>query len=819
MSDRRLLWGSLLFGLILIFCLVYRDLLLTRKIFTHDSIIWYGSYHYLVDSLSRGVFPYWDPYLQGGTFFYPHVALNGLDPLLLVAAAAIRIFPLSPLSVYTFHHLLHLFIFSWGAYLLYRRIAGCGVSSLLAAAVLTYSLSGSYFVQGGTIGLALFAPMTMYFLLLFIDHIHDRRRYLYLSVITLLSGISMTIMIPVYYVFNLVAFGAVLFLVKVYDVRETVRSFRDRRVISASLVSVALVLCMAAPPLSVMFRDASAGGELFPMLRIVQKNDGYFKKIVASDVTTDVLSPRFTEQKGVFVSWGNLVAMVHPDVFETIPYFRDDLLAEVTGYIGIIPLIIVFIGIAYGSSRFRYLALIMLAVIGLNMFSIQGMSGKPFNAVQKVFNIIFPPLKMMEAREILGSYFQIYLCMLLALGLSRLTDAETVVGFLKKRYRVIIGLCAAIIILKCIITRVYTGRLFFASTTDLLVLVQLVLFGSLVWLVQRKAVAARFFYVCLALLFFAETYMFLSGGIKYVLMDSREHYSLVDASSERKGYPFDYFKQPLVVRPNIAFGESMLKTSGVLTYGNNHSMFTTKRYYDLLTNVPIGNQLAVSGVIRPVVRFFPQQRVYAVADRNELLTFLATADERQLADSLFIESRKAADGPARTGDIKPFASYEDVPSLTPGGLINSSLSYMRGHGREIEGARAELANNLNSPDPQIRVTGFSANEMTAVIRNDVDGYFLYNDGWSRYWEAYDNGRRTPVFISNYNSKAVFLPPGDHTVRFVFNPMHYKMALAAYCFGLLTVSVMIGWFLVTNARHGMADRPQKIAENDGNQGRS
>ncbi len=795
MITRKTVWRTLCVGLVLIFGIAYRDLLLTNKVFTHDSIIWYGGYHYFVDSLARGVFPYWDPYLQGGTFFYPHVALVGLDPLLLVAAAIIRISAISPLTAYTYHHLLHFFIFSWGSYLLYKRITGCAVSSLLAAAVLSFSLAGSFFVQGGTIGLALFAPLTMYFLLLFLDHIYDRKRYIYLAAMALLAGITMTIMIPSLYLFNLTAFILVVFVFKIHDIGRTVRAFRDRKMIAAVVVSIAVVLCMAAPPLSVMFRDASGGGELFPMLRIVQKNDGMFKKIVASDITTEALSQKFTEQKGVFVSWGNLVNMVHPDLFETIPYFRDDLLAEVTGYIGIIPFIIVIVGLVFHTSRYRYLAMLMMVIIWINMFSIEGMSGKPFNMLQKAFNFVFPPLRMIEARELLGSYFQLYLCMLLALGLTRFTNQAALVPFLKKRYRFIAALCAGIVILKCVITGVYAGKLFFASAFDLYVLVQVMIFGLLVSLMRREAVSMRLFYGALAVLLIFDVYKVLGEGPKYVLMDSREHYALVDASRARNGYPFEYFKQPLVVRPNIAFGESMLKTAGVLTYGNNHSMFTTKRYYDLLTNVPIDNQLALSGVIRPVVRFFPLQRVYTVAGRSELLNFLAAADERQLADSLFVERNAGGNMPSRSEEIKPLSSYDNAPDLTPVNLIYASNSYVTRHAQDIYSARDELANNLNSPAPQIRVTDFSGNEMTAVIRNDVDGYFLYNDGWSRYWEAYDNGVKTTVYAANYNAKAVFLTAGEHKVRFVFNPVHYKMALAAYCFGFAVAVFMIGYHYV------------------------
>src|SRR3990170_4428872 len=93
----------LLASIISIFCIGYYDLLLGKKIFIHDSIIWYGSFHYYIDSFVRGVFPYWDPYLTTGTYFYPNIPHHGLlDPAVLIGALFSRVLNFSPLTIYTY---------------------------------------------------------------------------------------------------------------------------------------------------------------------------------------------------------------------------------------------------------------------------------------------------------------------------------------------------------------------------------------------------------------------------------------------------------------------------------------------------------------------------------------------------------------------------------------------------------------------------------------------------------------------------------------------------------------------------------------------
>ena len=783
-GGRLLILGAA--GAAAVFLIVYRGLFSGSKIFTHDSIIWYGSFHYFVVSMASGVFPLWDPYMLTGTYFYPNLSIFGLlDPSVLAAVAAVSVFHASPLTMYVWFRMFRFAVFLVGAFLFFSQTTGCRRSSLLTTAILMVALSPSYFRQSGTIDLVLLAPLSMFFSLRLFESTDWRRRRLYLSSLALTVGISMNIFIPTYFLFNLLAFWIVSLTADRSYLTNVRLFFGAKKQLLFTCALVVIVLMMAAPPLTVMFRDASGGGELFPMLRIAQKNDGMLKKVMASDLGSNALSGTFTGEKGVFASYGNMANLVYPDVFESVPFFADDRLSEIAQYIGIIPFVLACLGMLFYRSRFRGVAAVMMAVIAVNMFSFAGMSGKPFNAVQKVFNVIFPPLAMIEVRESFGSYFLLYLGVFLCMGCAIFFDEVRFGAFVKRRLPVIFGICLGIIGLKAGLTWIYGVKAIYASPYDLFVLLQLALFPLMAFFFSRRTLRPSLFYAIVVVMIVADLFVYCSYGRKYVLWDRGPIAKLLSVGGPASGRPgFDYFREPIASPPELAFGESMLKVKGVLTYGNNHSIFTTKRYYDLLTHLPFGRQLALSGVEYPLLTFFPGEMAVHVPDKKQALQRLISAQDDAVMHSLIVEDDDGRALPP-SAQMGSFSSYEDIDWLIPDRLYRRIGLYEVRHGLRISANRRRIQDLLNTPEYALSVREFSPNDITISVKNEREGYLLYNDGWSRYWRAFDGQREVPLLIANYNAKAVYLKKGLHTVRFVFDPVHYKIGLVLYYAGLLT----------------------------------
>jgi hypothetical protein len=750
-----------------------------------------------------GSFPYWDPYMTSGTYFYPNISHQGLlDPIVLLCVFFMKIFNINPLTAYIYFRLIRLFIFIIGSFYLFRHITGCKRSAVIAAGVLLFAVSPSYFRQNGVVDNIFLTPFAMYFLLLFFEHIEKPIRYLYMAIVTLITGITMNVFIPSFYLFNLFFFMFAVFIFKILNFSEALKSFWDKRLFGFSLIAALFIIMMSAPPVIVMYKDASAEGELFPMQRIIQKNNLIFKKIMASEISTDALSMKFTGEKGVFSSYGNAVNILYPEMWKSFTdekdYFgKNDYMSETFQYFGMTPFIFAVIGFLYSKSRFRYVATIMIILISINMFSTYGVNSRPFNSLQSVFNVIFPPLKMAEVRETLSSFFLLYIGMFLSMGLAIFFDYEKFVKFVKKKYKSLILMCLLIIIFKITVTGYFFEKIIFTSIADLFVISQVIFFAVLTYLYFKYPNRQKLLCFLFALVVFTDLYVYNKNLSRHVLKDSSSFYALSKIGvADESGGKFQFFRTPLASSQNVGFGESIERKKGSLSRGYNHSFFTTKRYYDILTHVPLENQFMISGVVYPIVRFFPLEKVKEITDKKALLKHYISASEDEVGDILYVEGDRQESSPSTTFiDMGNFDKFENVDWLKLDHVNNFYSEYMAVTGNYIEKIKKNTYQYMKMPEHLIEIREFSQNDITINVENKKEGYLYYNDGWSKYWRAFDGNREIPIEIANYNFKAVFLESGKHVVHFVFDPGHYRIGLILYYTALLSCISVITFLYI------------------------
>jgi len=719
-------YAFILFGcIVLLFFVIYSDIFLLKKIFTHDTLVWYGSFHYYIESLGRGEFPYWDPYLICGTPFYPNIPLHGLlDPLVLLCAAAVKFLGVETLTAYIYFRLARLLLFAGGAFLLYRAISGHLIGSLLSAGVLLFALPHSYFPQFGTIDTVYLTPYAMCLLLYFLQNPAGPKRALFIAAFTLVSGLSMVVYVPSFYVFNLIVFLTGIVIFRIVPVRPVVSALREPRLAVFAGTCLLITAMMAAPPLMTMLKDTSGNGELFPMQRIIQKNDRIFKQIVASDIDTGSLSEKFTNSRGIFNSWGNVVGMLTPDV----PHWLGaDLTSYIHQYLGIIPLLLVVIGIRFSPPRFRLLLLLLTTVHFLNGFSATGVHDQPFNMVQRFFNMIFPPLSLYQGRENFGYFVMLFLGVFLAMGFSVLVDRPEILGAHK---RFILLLCLGLLGLKAVLAGIGAGSFIATSAFDLFAVVQIAVFAVCIVLPAKGQLRYRAVVLTLILLTAVDL---ISYSLRYkvdILQDGSSFYRALSATSAPSApEEFQFFREPVVLRPMrhpLAFEESIFRTKGALSLGFNHSLFTTKRYYDFLTHVPLENQYYLNGMVLPILQFFPLDRVQEVSDKNALLGLYTLSSGSGITGGLFIE--KPGRMPVKREIVRDFRQYPDAPWLLPEAMLNTSSLFMTANAPTVEAVRRSVRDTVRTPDALIKVQEFTANGISAYVMNRLDGYLYYNDG-------------------------------------------------------------------------------------------
>jgi hypothetical protein len=135
--HNKFLISILLF--VVLFLILYYDLIIGDKIFIYDVIIWWGSFYYYVDSIVNYSFPFWNPYMLTGSPFYQDIHVLGLlDPLIWLPILLAKL-GLSYLSAYKIFCLSRLLIFILGSYFLFKYITKSKNSALISSVVLLFS--------------------------------------------------------------------------------------------------------------------------------------------------------------------------------------------------------------------------------------------------------------------------------------------------------------------------------------------------------------------------------------------------------------------------------------------------------------------------------------------------------------------------------------------------------------------------------------------------------------------------------------------------------------------------------------------------------
>jgi hypothetical protein len=101
------------------------------------------------------------------------------------------------------------------------------------------------------------------------------------------------------------------------------------------------------------------------------------------------------------------------------------------------------------------------------------------------------------------------------------------------------------------------------------------------------------------------------------------------------------------------------------------------------------------------------------------------------------------------------------------------------------------------PEPSTGSTATIVTETPLVIDIAVEanaaGYLVLLDTFYPGWVATIDGQLTPIHRANYVARAVFVPLGQHTVRFQYQPLAFRVGiwLALFVLTMLSVVVLMG----------------------------
>ena len=115
----------------------------------------------------------------------------------------------------------------------------------------------------------------------------------------------------------------------------------------------------------------------------------------------------------------------------------------------------------------------------------------------------------------------------------------------------------------------------------------------------------------------------------------------------------------------------------------------------------------------------------------------------------------------------------------------------------VEGGKS-LQGNIDAGDKvagseSLDITAYGPNAIHLTANTLTEAYLVLSEVYYPGWKAYVDGHPQPVLRANYAFRAVYLEPGQHEVRLVFEPLSWKVGLGI---SLATWVGLATWALFT-----------------------
>ena len=115
----------------------------------------------------------------------------------------------------------------------------------------------------------------------------------------------------------------------------------------------------------------------------------------------------------------------------------------------------------------------------------------------------------------------------------------------------------------------------------------------------------------------------------------------------------------------------------------------------------------------------------------------------------------------------------------------------------VEGGKP-LQGNIDAGDgvagsESLDITAYGPNAIHLTANTLTEAYLVLSEVYYPGWKAYVDGRPQPVLRANYAFRAIYLEPGQHEIRLVFEPLSWKVGLGV---SLATWVGLVTWALFT-----------------------
>jgi len=808
----------------------------------HDAISWHGTFHYFYSSIEKGIFPYWNPYSQTGTPFYVYCQAFGLlEPSNFLFIFIQKITGCNTLTTYILHYLFYFFIFIIGTYHLLRIITKSNSISLLFSLVLFLSCFPIFMRQNGALNSFFLLPSITYFILMFfIDNDTNKKRFYFFSA-SYLFALTVNIYIPAGVMFFVFLFLIFVFLFRPERIRETFNFMKSRKGLFSLGVAVIVVVLISFPVLALYysFHDADIN-EMFPSVRIFQKNGNNLVKLYVSDLKENLFSEKFTNNTKTSSNLWNLVGLIYEP---SIHFMGERLPSEIFLYVSFLPLL----GIIYAFKKRNNYAYIFLVI---SFFTLMIMSNfkkevlSPPTFFQNSIIKIIPFLKTVEVLQNFGPLFLFSLIVVGAIGFKIAVDDN--------KSRFIWNTSILFVFLKCLllVTTTYMfikkkgifldgtwlhkklypiypfleerlGEPFVTAMKHiphgkLAVLIYFIALSTLVFITAGNFSMKRLFRnISINNLQTIAVVTLLFDLLVFCVFHAT-HFKIPDITSYEKVIEKKYYEalkrdDLLRTKHENAFINYRETFSVPTVPSNNASLFTTfwghEVYSAKKTAFPNALRVHLFKDFAPSWDHFYMTKYYydyivnisphkQLATSHVILPILNFFPDK---NTIFVDNKYEVVKKINQVSLKKLGKYIFIEKDKDKKLTSPAVSDFFDSGKYLKYSKKELSdfkkvlgqkysgNKYSNYD----VKYYDINRLSLSVEAPVNGYFYFGDGYSKDWKVFVDNMEKEIYKTNINFKSVQVPKGKHRIDFIYDPVFFRYSLYSYFVGnLIAFGILI-----------------------------
>lgn len=106
-------------------------------------------------------------------------------------------------------------------------------------------------------------------------------------------------------------------------------------------------------------------------------------------------------------------------------------------------------------------------------------------------------------------------------------------------------------------------------------------------------------------------------------------------------------------------------------------------------------------------------------------------------------------------------------------------------GKEALVETEKMPFGLEEGEGECEIINYEPNQITIQTNSRGNKFLILSETYYPGWKAYLNGKRVKIYRTNGVLKGIFIPEGEHLVRFVYDPLTFKMG------GIISLVTFIG----------------------------